>query len=457
MDLPKATLPAARNILQGGREGGAIPPYTNDAFTLITSHHSETGSIPGRFNPDFCNSDSCRTMPLVGGFSRVTPVSPTLSLIHSGSALYSPLFTPPPIGSQDLAAEGRPNLFTGAWPIRIRLLRYCTSVIRGCSPPTRRTVFDPQQVHSRVFACGSRAGRCRWSAGFLGDLPFPLPLHSGAAPYTPRFTRIGSQDLADEAYSVAERVGVECVARNSCVCYCRRQPATEKDGGWINYFPPTYAKRVRFPADSLLDFRTWKSCRTIPLVELFDSPVRGVSRGSPPPPPCIPGAAPYSPHFALTGSQDLDVEGRPNLFTPETLITLYSYLLSCSMVLLFKGHKDDSQLHIPKKESFSHNVESSAGIVQVTAALCKARFFFSGEFAGFEGNSGNFEGGKRGSPVFPRTCIPADELREPTKSLHSLNVTGQEHFGNTISCLCSRLPCGTTQKEKFTGSHDQQP
>ncbi|KAJ8874170.1 hypothetical protein PR048_025012 [Dryococelus australis] len=30
---------------------------------------------------------------------------------------------------------------------------------------------------------------------FLGDLPFPLPLHSGAAPYSPFFTLIGSQCL----------------------------------------------------------------------------------------------------------------------------------------------------------------------------------------------------------------------------------------------------------------------
>ncbi|KAJ8878511.1 hypothetical protein PR048_019089 [Dryococelus australis] len=35
-----------------------------------------------------------------------------------------------------------------------------------------------------TIANGNRAGRCRWSAGFLGDLPFPPPLHSGAAPYS---------------------------------------------------------------------------------------------------------------------------------------------------------------------------------------------------------------------------------------------------------------------------------
>ncbi|KAJ8889272.1 hypothetical protein PR048_008770 [Dryococelus australis] len=46
-----------------------------------------------------------------------------------------------------------------------------------------------------VSAQWNRAGRCRWSAGFLGDLPFPPPLHSGAAPCSPFFTLIGSQDL----------------------------------------------------------------------------------------------------------------------------------------------------------------------------------------------------------------------------------------------------------------------
>ncbi|KAJ8890306.1 hypothetical protein PR048_009814 [Dryococelus australis] len=50
----------------------------------------------------------------------------------------------------------------------------------------------------RIFASGNRAELCRWSAGFLGDLPFPLSHHSGVAPYSAHFTLIGSQDLADK-------------------------------------------------------------------------------------------------------------------------------------------------------------------------------------------------------------------------------------------------------------------
>ncbi|KAJ8887813.1 hypothetical protein PR048_014031 [Dryococelus australis] len=48
----------------------------------------------------------------------------------------------------------------------------------------------------RISAKSNRARRRHWSASFLGDLPFPPSLRSGATPYTPRFTLIGSQDLA---------------------------------------------------------------------------------------------------------------------------------------------------------------------------------------------------------------------------------------------------------------------
>ncbi|KAJ8865755.1 hypothetical protein PR048_033276 [Dryococelus australis] len=43
----------------------------------------------------------------------------------------------------------------------------------------------PGLGHPRIFARRNRAGRCRWSAGFLGDLPFTPPLHSSAAPSSP--------------------------------------------------------------------------------------------------------------------------------------------------------------------------------------------------------------------------------------------------------------------------------
>ncbi|KAJ8868787.1 hypothetical protein PR048_030327 [Dryococelus australis] len=59
----------------------------------------------------------------------------------------------------------------------------------------RRTGFDSGRGHSRILACGNRAGRRHLSAGFLGVLPFPPPFHSGIAPYSPHFTLVGSYDL----------------------------------------------------------------------------------------------------------------------------------------------------------------------------------------------------------------------------------------------------------------------
>ncbi|KAJ8898232.1 hypothetical protein PR048_003592 [Dryococelus australis] len=63
----------------------------------------------------------------------------------------------------------------------------------------RRTGFDSRWACSRIFACGDRAGRCRWSVGFVGNLtpppPPPAPFHSGAAPFAPRFPLIRSRDL----------------------------------------------------------------------------------------------------------------------------------------------------------------------------------------------------------------------------------------------------------------------
>ncbi|KAJ8896133.1 hypothetical protein PR048_001476 [Dryococelus australis] len=65
------------------------------------------------------------------------------------------------------------------------------ALVCNCSPPTyRRTGFDSRRGLSRIFA-----GLCRWSAGFLWDLPFPTALYSGIAPYSPHFTLIGSQDF----------------------------------------------------------------------------------------------------------------------------------------------------------------------------------------------------------------------------------------------------------------------
>ncbi|KAJ8896116.1 hypothetical protein PR048_001458 [Dryococelus australis] len=64
--------------------------------------------------------------------------------------------------------------------VAFRFITYPPEIVSFNLPP-RRTGFNPR-TGSRIFASGNRAGRCRWSAGFLGDLPFSPPLHSAAAP-----------------------------------------------------------------------------------------------------------------------------------------------------------------------------------------------------------------------------------------------------------------------------------
>ncbi|KAJ8866649.1 hypothetical protein PR048_032510 [Dryococelus australis] len=204
------------------------------AVNVLTSHQGESGSIcPSGSLPDFRMWESCRTIPMVDGFSRGSPVS---------LAPYSPQITL--IGSKDLSVKGRPNLFTSLddllsmiymsstalppltswrpgrsaglpiWPRRPwlqfrltsvyialygRVLLQCLSPAGlfaaagatvadrlACSPPTKAIRVQSPAGSLRNFACGNRAGRCRWLAGFLGDLLSPLPLHSGAAPFSPQ-------------------------------------------------------------------------------------------------------------------------------------------------------------------------------------------------------------------------------------------------------------------------------
>ncbi|KAJ8877972.1 hypothetical protein PR048_022435 [Dryococelus australis] len=71
---------------------------------------------------------------------------------------------------------------------------------RCCSGQTTclslgRTGFDSRRGSTRDFCMWESCRRCLWSAGFLGDLPFPPLLHSGAAPYSSTFTLKNSRDL----------------------------------------------------------------------------------------------------------------------------------------------------------------------------------------------------------------------------------------------------------------------
>ncbi|KAJ8866466.1 hypothetical protein PR048_032309 [Dryococelus australis] len=67
---------------------------------------------------------------------------------------------------------------------------------RGATVVERLAILVQSPAGSlRIFAGGNRAGRCRWSVGFLGDLPFPPTLPFRCCPIRISITLVGSQHL----------------------------------------------------------------------------------------------------------------------------------------------------------------------------------------------------------------------------------------------------------------------
>ncbi|KAJ8883207.1 hypothetical protein PR048_015047 [Dryococelus australis] len=101
-------------------------------------------------------------------------VAPIVALFAVQSVQRLPKLHP----SNDGCGISRGSLIAarGTWPQKC-------SLYRERPIPPGRTSFDFRRGRSRIFACRNRAVRCRWSTGFLGELQFPPPLHSGAAPY----------------------------------------------------------------------------------------------------------------------------------------------------------------------------------------------------------------------------------------------------------------------------------
>ncbi|KAJ8868578.1 hypothetical protein PR048_030116 [Dryococelus australis] len=66
------------------------------------------------------------------------------------------------------------------------LPKFSNSHYLACSPSTKAIRVQSPAGSLRIFACENRTGRCRWLAGFLGDLLFPPPFHYGVAPYSPQ-------------------------------------------------------------------------------------------------------------------------------------------------------------------------------------------------------------------------------------------------------------------------------
>ncbi|KAJ8877964.1 hypothetical protein PR048_022427 [Dryococelus australis] len=104
-------------------------------------------------------------------------------------------------------------------------------------------------IASHLGEPGYIPGRCRWSASFLGDLPFRQPLHSSAAPHSPRFTLIGSQDLDVKSCPNPSTLLVSARAKFNCGWqHWLRQPQAARNAREI-YFPANWGQRGSIKCD----------------------------------------------------------------------------------------------------------------------------------------------------------------------------------------------------------------
>ncbi|KAJ8871403.1 hypothetical protein PR048_027720 [Dryococelus australis] len=177
--------------------------------------------------------------------------------------------------------------------------------------PAMRTGFDSPQGRSQIFTLGNRAEECRCSAGFLRDFPFPPPLHSGAAPYSPHITHIGSHDLAVKGRADTHIQTHAGTPKNPDTHLHTNSHRQEGDleclsDRRVSILPGDLVMKA-FRCYNTLAARNWESWWTMPL----DG---GFSRGTPIFPALPSGAAPYSPRFTFISSQDLAVRRHPNLF-----------------------------------------------------------------------------------------------------------------------------------------------
>ncbi|KAJ8890529.1 hypothetical protein PR048_010038 [Dryococelus australis] len=140
-------------------------------------------------------------------------------------------------------------------------------------PPSLLIVIQPEFHHIINQDGGNRAGRCRWLADFLGDLPFPSPLHSRATPFSPHFTLIGSQDLV---ISVAYWLFAATVEGDDLACillYVSHWPRVLQDvsnTAWINGKGNTNEEGERYNLDAVgvsvvesynMEGRLWSTTR----------------------------------------------------------------------------------------------------------------------------------------------------------------------------------------------------
>ncbi|KAJ8875359.1 hypothetical protein PR048_023254 [Dryococelus australis] len=227
--------------------------------------------------------ESCRTMPLVGGFSRASPVSHTPSF-RSCSKFASITF----LGSQDLAVKSRPNLFTHSLFTQTRPKEIVLSIRVGI--PHVGIVPDDADGR-RVFSSSRFPCPC-----------IPALLHT---PYSPRFTLIGSHDLDfnnfPHLFTIYLHKFENTISHGSKIVHVFFLKKKKTNGAavvkWLARSPPaTASSPAGFP-----DFRMWESYQAMPLIS-------GFYRGSPVSPALSFRQCSILAFITLIGSQDLAVK-----------------------------------------------------------------------------------------------------------------------------------------------------
>ncbi|KAJ8894552.1 hypothetical protein PR048_007209 [Dryococelus australis] len=312
-------------------------------------HQGELGSMLGRSTPDFCELESCRTMPVVGGFSRGYPVSlaPFIpGLLHThltspASALKTSLLR------LSTSVQRQNRLSTSELTLGLQVFTSTTAGLRRARDPGRLLLpgllcgvipgEEPEEsdnIHEAELAPAEPR------VLVAPHLSLALCLHTnhvGAEPVLPDCewpSRKGNgfssrqQPMAiDKLLLVSYSIEVYRVL----VFYRKKSPSlpvvvsnvSYQYGPrwcreWLVYSPPTKVNRVQSPAGSP-DFRKWESCRTMPLVGRFPwgFPL------PPPPPTNIPALLHThltSPSLALSTSMLTAVHISPLHSTPASIL-----------------------------------------------------------------------------------------------------------------------------------------
>ncbi|KAJ8875112.1 hypothetical protein PR048_023005 [Dryococelus australis] len=301
-----------------GRGGGVVRP--------LASHLGEPGSIRGEFAPGF--SHMCQTVPLVDGFSRRSLVYPAVAFQHRsiltslhphratgkchvkcarlsaqrtalavvtntcrtsctdalqvivGVALVDQRERSHILGVEGALSKTSTNL---GFAVTTKVKGATVAERLACSPPTKAIRVQAPAGPLWSFASGNRAGRCRWSAGFLGDLLFPRPL----IPALLHIHLNNPHRLSRPRYSLyGNTVDFNVVYANIFES--------------IQFVYWLVQRRTGFATPN---FRNWESAQDDAVGRRVFS---GISRFSPPP---NSGSVPLSPRSTLIGSQDIVDKG----------------------------------------------------------------------------------------------------------------------------------------------------